>query len=157
MRPMLWMLAAGAITVADCKGKTPPVEGGPPAARQGMGTTNRDSMPMGGDQMSMGESSMMATMRAHMDSMARMSPDQMSDMMAAHDRMMSQVMDRMGADMRGMHMSGDAKWNALVDSVKADLADLPGLQGKDLAEGTKAHADRVRRLISMHQDMMKGM
>jgi hypothetical protein len=81
----------------------------------------------------------------------------MSAMMAAHDRMMSQMMDRMGADMRSMNMSADPKWSSLVDSVKADLADLPGLQGKELAERTKAHADRVRRLISMHEGMMKGM
>ena len=78
-------------------------------------------------------------------------------MMAAHDRMMSQMMDQMGADMRGMNMSGDAKWNALVDSVKADLAELPGLQGKELSARTKAHAGRVQRLIAMHESMMKGM
>jgi hypothetical protein len=56
-------------------------------------------------------------MRAHMDSMMRMSPEQMSARMAAHDRMMSQMMDRMGADMRGMNMSGDARWNALVEGM----------------------------------------
>jgi hypothetical protein len=32
-----------------------------------------------------------------------------------------------GGPGRSMNMSGDAKWNALVDSVKADLADLPSL------------------------------
>ena len=80
----------------------------------------------------------------------------MSGMMAAHDQMMSQMMDRMGADMRGMHMNGDAKWNALADSVKADLAELPTLQGKELATRMKAHTDRVRRLIAMHEGMMKG-
>ena len=76
--------------------------------------------------------------------------------MAAHDQMMSQMMDRMGADMRSMNMTGDAKWNGLVDSVKADPADLPGLQGKELSTRMKAHADRVRRLISMHEGMAKG-
>jgi hypothetical protein len=67
------------------------------------------------------------------------------------------MMDQMGADMRSMKMGGDAKWNALVDSVKADLADLPGLQGKELSARMKAHAARVQRLISMHEGMMKGM
>jgi hypothetical protein len=71
--------------------------------------------------------------------------------------MMSQMMDRMGADMRRMNMSADAKWNSLVDSVKADLADLPGLQGKELSARMKAHTDRVQRLLAMHEGMMKGM
>jgi hypothetical protein len=66
------------------------------------------------------------------------------------------MMDRMGADMRGMNMSGDAQWNALVDSVKADLADLPGLQGRELSARMKAHGERVERLIAMHEGMMKG-
>jgi hypothetical protein len=79
------------------------------------------------------EPGMMPMTRAHMDSMMRMSPGQMSATMAAHDRMMSQMLDRMGSDMRNMKMSGDAKWNGLVDSVKADLAELPGLQGKELS------------------------
>jgi hypothetical protein len=92
-----------------------------------------------------------------MDSMTGMSPAQMSGMMAAHDRMMSQMMDRMGADMRSMHMNGDAKWNALMDSVKADLADLPALQGNELASRMKAHAARAQRLVVMHEGMMKGM
>jgi hypothetical protein len=80
----------------------------------------------------------------------------MSAMMAAHDQMISQMMDRMGSDMRNMKMSGDAKWNALMDSVKADLAELPGLQGKELSARLKAHADRVERLLAMHEGMLKG-
>jgi hypothetical protein len=44
--------------------------------------------------------------------------------------MMSQVMDQNGADMRSMNMSADARWNSLL---KADLADLPALQGAELS------------------------
>jgi hypothetical protein len=142
MRPMLWIVSLGAIAVGACQGKDQSVE--------------RDRPAMG-DHMGMGGSGMMPMMRAHTDSMMRMSPEQMSGMMAVHEQMMSQVMDRMGADMRGMHMSGDAGWNALMDSVKADLADLPGLQGELLSARMKAHAERVQRLITMHEGMMKGM
>jgi hypothetical protein len=154
MRPILWILSVALAAAAACKGKDQTAERAQPPGQQGMSGMQMDSMPMGGDHMA--GSNMMPMMRAHMDSMMRMSPEQMSGMMSAHDRMMSQMMDRMGADMRGMNMSGDAKWNALVDSVKADLADLPGLQGKELSARMKAHADRVRRLISMHEGMMKG-
>jgi hypothetical protein len=157
MKPMLWFLCVAIVAVAACKGKNQTAERDQASGQQGMSGMRMDSMRMGGDQMGMGGSNMMPMMRAHTDSMMRMSPEQMSGMMAAHERMMSQMMDRMGADMRGMNMSGDAKWNALVDSVKADLADLPGLQGKELSARMQAHADRVRRLISMHEGMMRGM
>jgi hypothetical protein len=156
MRPMLWILSVGVIAVAACNGKEQTAERAPAAGQQGTGGIKMDSMPMGGDHMGMGGSDMMPMMRAHMDSMMRMSPEQMSGMMAAHEQMMSQMMDRMGADMRGMNMSGDAKWSALADSVKADLADLPGLQGKEFSARMKAHTARVQRLIAMHEGMMKG-
>ena len=156
MRPMLWILSAGVIAAAACKGKDQAAEHAQPAGQQGMGGMRMDSMPMSGDHMGMGGSDMMPVMRAHMDSMTGMSPSQMSGMMAEHDRMMSQMMDRMGADMRRMNMSADARWSSLVDSLKADLADLPGLQGKELSARMTAHADRVRRLLAMHEGMMKG-
>jgi len=156
MRSMQWILFAGVIAFAGCKGKDQTSERAQPVGQQGTGGMRMDSMPMGGDQMGMAGSDMMPMMRAHMDSMTRMSPAQMSGMMAAHDRMMSQMMDRMGADMRRMSMSADAKWSSLMDSVKADLADLPGLQGKDLSARMTAHADRVRRMLAMHEGMMKG-
>jgi hypothetical protein len=162
MRPMLWVVVVAAAVVAACKGKDqtfgqPTAQpAGQPTGQQGMGSMRMDSMPMGGGNMGTGGSAMMPMMRAHMDSMMRVSPEQMTGMMAAHDRMTSQMMDRMGADMRSMNMSGDAKWNALVDSVKADLADLPGLQGKELSERMQAHTGRLERLIALHQGMMKG-
>jgi hypothetical protein len=153
---MLWILSVALAAAAACKGKDQTAERDQASGQQGMSGMKMDSMPMGGDHMGMGGPSMMPMMRAHVDSMMHMSPEQMSGMMAAHERMMSQMMDRMGADMRSMRMSGDAKWNALVDSVNADLADLSGLQGKELSARMQAHADRVRRLLSMHEHMMKG-
>lgn len=156
MRPMLWILSAGVIAGAACKGKDQPAAGAEPARQQGMGGMRMDSMPMGSDRGGMAGSGMMPAVRAHMDSMTRMSPERMSGMMAAHDRLMSQMLDRMGSDMRGMQMNADAKWTALVDSVTADLADLPGLQGKALSARMSAHAGRVGRLVAMHEGMMKG-
>lgn len=157
MRRTLWILSAGLIAGAACKGKDQPAAGAQPAHQQGMGGMTMDSMPMGGEHGGMAGSGMMPGVRAHMDSMTRMSPERMAGMMAAHDRLMSEMLDRMGSDMRAMHMNADAKWTALVDSVKADLADLPGLRGKDLAARMSAHAGRVGRLVSMHEGMMKGM
>jgi hypothetical protein len=104
-------------------------------------------MPMQGMQM-------MPQMRAHMDSMSRMSPQQMQGIMAPHEAMMSRMMDAMGADMRGMNMSASPEWSALTDSVKEDLAELPGQKGEELAKHMQAHADRVKRLMTMHEKMM---
>jgi hypothetical protein len=105
----------------------------------------------------MGSSGMMPMMRAHTDSMMRMNPEQMSGMMASHELMMSQMMDQMGGEMRQMKMAETPKWSALTDSVKQDLAELPSLKGQALSVRMRAHADRVRRLITAHEGMMKGM
>ena len=105
----------------------------------------------------MGNSGMMSMMPAHMDSMMKMKPEQMSGMMASHERMMSQMMDQMGTEMRQMKMSEAPKWSALTDSVKQDLAELPTLKGQALSAKMRAHADRVRRLITAHEQMMKEM
>jgi hypothetical protein len=105
----------------------------------------------------MGKASMMTMMQAHTDSMMRMNPDQMSGMMASHERMMSQMMDQMGGEMRQMKMAETPEWSALSDSVRQDLAELPGLKGQALSARMRAHADRVQRLMKAHEQMMKGM
>jgi hypothetical protein len=140
---MLWILSAGGFLLGACKGDKRSVVP-QPAGQQGVGG------------MGMGASSMMPMMRAQLDSMMRMSPEQISGMMASHDRMMSEMMDRMGSDMRSMHMSGDARWTGLVDSVKSDLADLPGLQGQELA-GDEGACRPGATAAAMHENMMKGM
>jgi hypothetical protein len=116
----------------------------------GMGHMDSGGMGMGNMQ----GMSMMSGMRAHMDSMMRMSPQQMQAMMAMHQQMMSRMMDGMGADMRNMKMSGTPEWSALTDSVKQDLADLPSLKGQQLSARMRAHTGRVERLIAMHEKMM---
>ncbi len=113
------------------------------------------AMPMGNMAIDMKSMPMMGMMQAHMDSMARMPPEQMRAMMAAHQGMASQMLDAMGADMMAMHMAPDSAWSALSDSVRRDLADLPGLSGQPLKARMEAHAERMRRFMAMHQAMMK--
>ena len=104
----------------------------------------------------MGNAGMMPMMQAHTDSMMRMKPEQMSGMMATHERMMSQMMDQMGSEMRQMKMSETPEWSALTDSVKQDLAELPSLKGNARSGRMRAHAGRVQRLMAAHEQMMKG-
>ncbi len=163
---MIWFRYAtllGALTIAACGGRSADktAGGGTPQAESAGGMMGMQGMDsgkgMGGMRMPMQGMEMMSMMRAHMDSVAHMSPEQMRAMMPQHEAMMSRMMDAMGSDMRGMRMEGDAAWNALADSVKRDLADLPSLEGKALAERMKAHAGRVTRLMATHKQMMKGM
>ncbi len=159
MRMSHWALLVGALAFASCgrggeRAATTRATGGMMGRMDsgGMGMGQMDSGGMGmGNMQGM---TMMSGMRAHMDSMMRMSPQQMQAMMAMHEQMMSGIMDGMGADMRGMNMSGTPEWSALTDSVKQDLADLPNLKGQQLPARMRAHADRVKRLIAMHQKMV---
>jgi hypothetical protein len=150
MKGFYLAMALGLLASAGCnKPKSaPPEDPGPGMAMDtgGMRTMSR-----------MGGSGMMATMPAQMDSMMRMTPDRMSQMMPGHERRMSQMMDQMGGEMRQMKMAETPEWTALTDSVKQDLAELPGLEGQALSTRMRTHADRVRRLIAAHQQMMKGM
>jgi len=153
------LLLVGALALAGCGGGRERAEqsrdtggmmGHLDSGGMGMGRMDSGGMDMGTQGMPM-----MSGMRAHMDSMMRMSPQQMSRLMAMHEQMMSQIMDRMGADMRNMKMATNPKWNALGDSVKQDLAELPSLNGQKLQARMRAHGERVRRLMEMHKQMMK--
>lgn len=155
MKPIHLLLALVGFGIVGCGGRAADEPEKTGAEGQGMSGMGMDSMRMGEGHVGMEGMGMMPMMGAHMDSMMRMSPEQMSQMMAMHERMMSQMMDRMGSDMRGMNMTGSAEWKALGDSVKQDLAELPGLQGQTLSARMRAHTDRVRRLLAMHENMMK--
>jgi hypothetical protein len=139
----------GALAVAGCGGGGDRSEA--PQDTAGM----MDHMDSGGVGMGNMRGMSMENMRAHMDSMTRMSPQQIQGMMAMHEQMMSRMMDGMGADMREMNMGGMPEWSALTDSVKRDLADLPNLKGQELSNRTRSHAERVKRLIALHEQVMK--
>jgi hypothetical protein len=162
MRMSHWALLVGGLAIAGCgrggeRAATTRDTGGmmghTDSGGMGMGRMDSGGMGMGNMQ----GMAMMSGMRAHMDSVMRMSPQQMQAMMAGHEHMASQMMDAMGADMRQMNMSGDPKWNALADSVKRDLSELPALRGQALTTRMRAHMDRMRRLMATHQGMMENM
>ena len=159
MRMSHWALLIGALAIAGCGRRGDQAEttrdtggmmGHPDSGGMGMGHMDSGGMGMGNMQ----GMTMMSGMRAHMDSMMLMSPQQIQTMMAMHEQMMSRMMDGMGSDMRGMNISGTPELSALTDSVKQDLADLPNLKGQQLSARVRAHADRVKRLIAMHEKMM---
>ena len=119
-------------------------------AMPGMG--NMPGMP----GMTMQADSLMPMMRAHLDSLAVLEPASAAAMLSAHDAMASRMLDAMGADMMSMGMKPDPTWAALTDSVRRDLAELPSLSGSALSARVRAHVERMRRLITMHDGMMRG-
>ena len=127
------------------------------ASKEEPATGDHQGMAMDSGGMSMGSTGMMPMMQVHMDSMGRMSPEQMSASMGKHERMMSEMMDRMGGEMRQMQMAETGEWAALTDSIRRDLAELPSLSGQRLETRMRAHGERVRRLLAAHEQMMKGM
>ena len=145
MRTIQGVLAMVAVTLAAC-GKKPETAQAPAADA---------AAKMGGMQMPMQGMQMMPLMRAHMDSLSAMQPAQMAGMMAAHQDLASRMMDAMGADMRRMNMKPDSTWAALSDSLRQDLADLPGLLGTALKTRMQAHIARMQRMMVMHEGMMR--
>ena len=154
----------GALLVAGCNrggheskdtgtGKAAATVGADTGAMR-MGRMDSGGMGMSGMHDSGQGMGMMSMMRAHIDSMQRMSPAQMHAMMAMHQNMMARMMDNMGGDIRSMHMEPDAAWSALSDSVRHDLAELPRLSGKALQTRMQAHLKRVQRLLAQHERMM---
>ena len=105
--------------------------------------------------MSMQADSMIAMMRAHLDSMTPMASSMDAAILAKHEEMASRMLDAMGSDMRMMSMQADSAWSALADSVRQDLAALPTLSGRALETRMQAHQSRMRRLMDRHAAMMR--
>jgi hypothetical protein len=148
-RTMIAGLTA-ALVVAACGKK----ESAPQQAIPGM-----DNMPgmTGMPVMGMRSDSLMPMMRAHLDSLAAISPQFAAGMLSMHEAIASPMLDAMGADMTAMEMQPDPVWTALTDSIKQDLADLPAVSGRALDARLKAHIGRMRRLMAMHESMMQRM
>jgi len=132
------------VIAAACGGDEPPAEEVPAATEGGMG-------PVGAD------SAMMQEMTAQVGRMRGMSGDSMPAMLPEHRQMVGNMLAQMNADMRSMNMSGDPAWNALVDSVRADVIALPEMGATELQAAMPAHLDRVTRLLESHQAMMRAM
>lgn len=147
MSRMLTSVIAAALAFGACREK----QAATSQAMRGMDTM---SGMAGTAQMRMRADSLMPAMRAHLDTLAAAPAFQLAGQMTAHETMTSQMLDAMGGDMTAMGMKSDSAWMALRDSVQRDLADLPALGGPILERRMRAHVDRVRRLLAMHQAMM---
>lgn len=138
---------AAALAVASC--------GGGDAPREAASDTGAAPAAQAAPAMEMRSLSLLPGMRAHLDSLAAASAGEAVALLAAHDQMMSRMLDAMGGDMAMMSMRADYAWTALADSVRRDLADLPALSGGPFRARLHVHVKRVRRLLALHEGMTR--
>jgi hypothetical protein len=78
-------------------------------------------------------------MQAHIDSLARMSPEQMKGALPEHQRLTSRLLEETAAS------------GALAVSIRQDLADLAKRRGPALSNRMQAHLSRLRQLVAMQK------
>jgi hypothetical protein len=85
------------------------------------------------------------------------SGDGLKAMLPGHRQAAANMIASFNKQMRDMNMAPDAAWSAVTDSLRTDLRTLPDLTGPELQARIPAHEARLKRLIQMHQTMMKNM
>jgi hypothetical protein len=99
---------------------------------------------------------MMRETRVHLRSMAGAGADSLRGLMPRHRQMTANMLQQMDSEMRGMRgmqVAGDTGWTALADSVRQELAQLPGVSTAELPEFMERHRGRVERLMARHERM----
>lgn len=99
----------------------------------------------------------MDSMAAHLRAMDTASAGSMQAMLPMHRQMVANMLSQMNSDMRSMNMNADARWTALMDSVRQDLVLMPEMNAQQLKAFGSPHRGRLARLMESHRDMMKGM
>ena len=154
-------LAIGMSLLSACTSKDNSLKNATTAADSGLAikarpvgeTAGMKEMQMGG----MMGSAMTDSMQSHMRMMEGVTGDQMKAMLPAHRQMVANMLSQMNADMRKMNIGGDARWNALADSIRQDLTRMPDITRAQLKSFMPQHGARVMRLMDMHRSMMGGM
>jgi len=125
----------------------------PSAESQAGQQPSTDGMSMAGMQMP--SLDRLPALRAYLDTLASAEPAVLALQAADHGARIEQMLAAMNRDMKAMNMTADVAWRALEDSVRADLQRIPQLSGEELVLLMRAHAGRMRRLLQMHEAMMK--
>lgn len=84
-----------------------------------------------------------------MGTLGHMSPEHLQWMWSMHSRMSGQMMSAMMANMQAGGTAPGPEWLALRDSVRADMARLPQLQGDSLRALMQSHQERMQRLMGL--------
>jgi hypothetical protein len=98
---------------------------------------------------------MVAPMTAHVDSLSA-KPAMLHADMAAHTAMTEHFVAATKADAAALAAPGSAAYDALADSVLADLRTLATAKGAGWDSLATAHLDRVHRLMAAYDVMVQG-
>jgi hypothetical protein len=98
---------------------------------------------------------MVAPMTAHVDSLSA-KPAMLHADMAAHTTMTEHFVAATKADATALAAPGSAAYDALADSVLADLRTLATAKGAGWDSLATAHLDRVHRLMAAYDVMVQG-
>ena len=94
--------------------------------------------------------------REHPDSAAVRARHSIRELMSAYQEVAAHSLSMMEADRIAQGLQADSGWIALADSVRQDLAELPGPSGERPGAGMRARTERMRRLMAMHQSTMNS-
>ena len=116
-----------------------------------------DSMAISPDSSGAPPSAVVRAVEAALAGMHGASGDSLKAMLPAHRQAAANMIASFNKEMRDMNMAPDAAWSSVTDSLRTDLRTLPDLPGSELRVRIPAHEARLKRLMQMHQTMMKNM
>ena len=96
-------------------------------------------------------------MKQQISMMQGVGPDSMKALLPSHRQVAANMLAQMNQQMTRMNMPVDAEWTALTDSIRVDLNRVLSLEGQQLHGAIAAHHQRLTRLMTMHDSMMKNM
>jgi hypothetical protein len=141
MRPSRSALPVVLLLAAACS------SGRPDPAR----AADSSNTPMSSAGMKMEAMPMLAPMRSHLDSIT--GPGMMQTEMAAHGGRVRALVSAMQADLMKLGLHSDAAYEALSDSVIADLGTLDSAPAGEREALATQHRERVRRLMAVYETM----
>jgi hypothetical protein len=94
--------------------------------------------------------------QAHIDSVAKMTPEQFKRDLDAHRKLVTEMLDRVGSDVRQLHSKKAQSWLAMSDAMRKELAELPTLKKKALASRMQDHVEHVKLLVGLGKRLMLG-
>ena len=71
-------------------------------------------------------------------------------------RMLTELLAQYEREMQILDVSGGRAWQAIVDSLHADLTNMPNASDSELRPLVTAHQRRVTKLIEYHEAMLRA-
>jgi uncharacterized lipoprotein len=69
----------------------------------------------------------------------------------AHEKLVNGMLTNFETRIRAMHVQADPAWSSVIDSVRTDLARLPGMKAETLPVFLPQHLNRVMRIVACIQ------